>query len=176
MNQSGQAKTLFVPGWIDDSGLTPVQFRILAHVSRRGECCSSADTIAKICRVNRKSVFSALKDLESGGWIERESRFGSTTIIRSTTPQTLQKLGSELGQVEDNPGIQTGQGAGSELGQVGKQVVSETEQGAVAETERHPSQIEPHKGSPSKVLPFKEEEDAPSAQSIKREQRGRNAC
>lgn len=72
---------VFMPAWLDDAGLTPVQMRVYVHLARRGDTWSSAATIADICRINRKSVFSALAALEKMGLIRRESRAGETTLI-----------------------------------------------------------------------------------------------
>lgn len=74
--------TPFIPSQLDDAGLTPVQFRVLCHLWRRGETFSSAQTIASVCRIKRDTVFSTLALLEERGLIRRDARKGQTTIIQ----------------------------------------------------------------------------------------------
>lgn len=73
--------TPFIPSELDESGLTPVQFRVLCHLWRRGETYSSAKTIAKICKIKRDTVFATLSSLEQLGLIHRDTRKGQTSII-----------------------------------------------------------------------------------------------
>jgi DNA-binding MarR family transcriptional regulator len=69
----------FVPKWLDDSDLTPVQFRVLTHLWRRadssGSCWPSGPSIASACRINRDSVWPAIAILEARGFLDREKAF-----------------------------------------------------------------------------------------------------
>ena len=76
----------FIPAWLDDLGLTPQQFRLLAHVWRRGRCHASAGSMAAACRLKRDTVFSGLAELERRGLIRRTPRQGQTTIIEPVPP------------------------------------------------------------------------------------------
>ena len=90
---SESAKALqiaFIHSRLDEAGLTPVQFRVYCHISRRGECFASAETIAQNCRVNRDSVWPAVTALEGRGMIEVVHRVGRTTVYR-TTPMSAWK-------------------------------------------------------------------------------------
>jgi hypothetical protein len=73
----------FVPSWLDECGLTPVQFRVLSHLWRRadrlnGRCYPGAKSIAKICRINRDTVWASLNHLETLGLLRREENAGSS--------------------------------------------------------------------------------------------------
>ena len=72
----------FIPAWLDELPLNPREFRVLAHLWRRGETFSTADTIARLCRMKRATVFAALKVLEAATLIRREARAGRTTLVR----------------------------------------------------------------------------------------------
>lgn len=69
----------FIPSWLDDSELTPVQFRVLTHLWRRadrsGACWPSGPSIASACKINRDSVWPAIAILEARGFLEREKAF-----------------------------------------------------------------------------------------------------
>lgn len=68
----------FIPAWFDDAGLTPTQFRVLAHLHRRagkkGRCWPGASSIAKACRISEDSLWPAVKCLEDRGYLRREKR------------------------------------------------------------------------------------------------------
>jgi DNA-binding Lrp family transcriptional regulator len=68
----------FIPAWLDDAGLTPIQFRVLAHLHRRagkrGRCWPGSTSIAKACRISEDSLWPAVKSLEERGFLRREKR------------------------------------------------------------------------------------------------------
>jgi hypothetical protein len=78
---STEKKNAFVPAWLDDLGLTPLQFRLYCHISRRGQCWEAAGNIAKACCVNRNSVWPALNFLVGAGLVQQERREGQTSIL-----------------------------------------------------------------------------------------------
>ena len=88
---SGRKSPPFVvPGWIDDYGLKPSEFRVLAHVARRcgdkdkgGSCYESLPKMAKICGLRRATIQAALKYLECVGFITKQERSGQSTIYRN---------------------------------------------------------------------------------------------
>jgi DNA-binding MarR family transcriptional regulator len=66
----------FVPGWLDDAGLSQAEFRLYCHLCRRadnrtGIAWPDADSIAKVCQMARNTVWSSLRRLEERGLIER---------------------------------------------------------------------------------------------------------
>lgn len=122
----------FIPSQLDESSLTPVQFRVLCHLWRRGETYSNAATIAKTCHIKRNTVFKTIKELEEAGLIARESRKGLTTLIQ---PVPFKNTG-----VNDN------------LSPLGIQEVSRL-------GIRHPSPLGIHKGSPTKAIPLRQSQD-----------------
>lgn len=69
---------LFVPAWADEAGLTPIQFRVLAHLWRRAgkkrRCWPAAPSIRKTCRISNDAFWAAIKVLEARGFLRREKR------------------------------------------------------------------------------------------------------
>ncbi|WP_367871658.1 helix-turn-helix domain-containing protein [Luteolibacter sp. Populi] len=120
-----EARAPFIPAWLDELPLNAREFRVLVHLWRRGETFSSTETIARICRMKRDTVFAALRGLEAAGLIRRESRPGYTTLIRTLTPETVRPPSPVPVRP---PSPRTGQDPSPETG---------------------------HKGSPSKVPPLR---------------------
>lgn len=74
---------LFVHSKVDEAGLTASQFRVLAHLRRRGDnltgrCDPSIPEIARVCRMAEKTVKGALKELEGNDVVRAEKRSGRT--------------------------------------------------------------------------------------------------
>ena len=111
-----EARAPFIPAWLDELPLNARQFRVLMHLWRRGETFSSTETIARICRMKRDTVFSALRELEAAGLIRREARPGFTTLIRTLTPGTVREPSPVPGQ---DPSPATGQDPSPETGHKG---------------------------------------------------------
>jgi Helix-turn-helix domain len=65
---------------VDEAGLKPAAWRVLGHLNRRangeGVAWPGIDSMAKICRLNKKTVIKAIKQLESRGFIRVERRSG----------------------------------------------------------------------------------------------------
>ena len=75
---------MMIMSQVDEAGLSPVEFRVLAHICRRsgdGECWAAVKTIAATCRINVKSARKALAQLERSGWIECRKRTGQTSVL-----------------------------------------------------------------------------------------------
>ena len=66
----------FIHASLDDAGLSPVEFRVFAHVLRRagrdGLCFAGAASMAKSCRVNVKTLRKTLRALAGYGMVSRE--------------------------------------------------------------------------------------------------------
>jgi len=80
---------IFIHSSLDDAGLTPQEFRLFAHLSRRagsGEAWASAASMATACRMHQDTVWAALNELERRRMVVREARPGKTTLIRLTKP------------------------------------------------------------------------------------------
>lgn len=127
---------IFIHSSLDDAGLTPQEFRLFAHLSRRagsGEAWAGAASMATACRMHPDTVWSALKELERRKMVLRENRPGRTTLIRLTKPSdwNLQPTG-----LEGRP-LKPGDGNGG---------VTPTPQNRVA-----PTGLEGHEGNPLNV-------------------------
>lgn len=81
---------LIIPAWIDDAGLTPIQFRVMAHIARRcgkgGTCYASIDSMRRVCRVKADTLRTALHELLRQGWITRTERAGRAAEYRIANP------------------------------------------------------------------------------------------
>lgn len=80
---------IFIHSTLDDFGLTPYEFRVFAHISRRassGSSWASYATMAAICCMCEDKVKQCLKTLEEYGLITRESRPGKSTLFRIAPP------------------------------------------------------------------------------------------
>ncbi len=74
---------------VDDAGLTPTEFRVLAHICRRageGECWAGGQSIAASCRINLKTARRVVTDLSKKGWVSVQKRAGQTSVLKPTFP------------------------------------------------------------------------------------------
>ncbi|MDB9518251.1 helix-turn-helix domain-containing protein [Roseofilum reptotaenium CS-1145] len=82
MNTKTQSSNsiMFVHADLDLYGLKPYEFRIYAHIARRGTCYSTVKKIAEICKMSVRKTQYALRYLEKQGMIEQstENRKGKT--------------------------------------------------------------------------------------------------
>lgn len=76
----------FIHADLDEAGLTPNQFRVFCHISRRGVCTSSVESIASVCRMHADTVWACLRVLEDHGMIVRTARMGKPTEIQTSPP------------------------------------------------------------------------------------------
>lgn len=72
---------IFVHADLDLLGLNPYQFRIYAHIARRGQCFSSIKRIAAICRMSNRKVQQVLKQLVEMNLVLKTKRRGGRTSI-----------------------------------------------------------------------------------------------
>jgi hypothetical protein len=134
----------FISSWLDDASLSPTAFRVLCHLWRRrhartGQCNPSADSIAKTCRIKRKSVWTALREAEAKGFLTRNKLgFRASNSYTLLVPPTGAQCGpvgasqpvpqTDLQPVpygplqgspsEGSPIIATGSAAGEEIGEL----------------------------------------------------------
>jgi hypothetical protein len=75
---------IWVSAGLDDAGLTPVEFRILAHIARRSSsesgCWASAKSMAQVCGIGERNARTALGNLVRKGFLTRTERTGTTPI------------------------------------------------------------------------------------------------
>ncbi len=83
---------IFIHADLDLYGLNPYQFRLYAHIARRGECYSSLQTIARICKMSVRKAQYGLKELESLGMIKKEIRKGKTDIYELTSREEWKEI------------------------------------------------------------------------------------
>jgi len=138
---------IFIHSSLDDAGLTPQEFRLFAHLSRRageGVAFAAAASMAKACRMHPDTVWAALSELERRNMVVRETRPGKTTQIRLTKPSdwNLQPTG-----LEGHP-LKPGDGNGG---------VTPTPPNRVA-----PTGLEGHEGNPIRVSKESNPSSAPS--------------
>jgi hypothetical protein len=81
---SHETGSSFIHSSLDDAGLSPAEFRIYCHISRRGECFSKLESIASTCRISLPTTRKALKLLTALGMLESQRRDGTTTKFRTT--------------------------------------------------------------------------------------------
>lgn len=85
----------YIPIWLDDAGLSKAAFRVLCHLWRSrnlktGQCNPSAPRIARVCQVDQdKTLWKALRELESAGLIIREKRFRNSNHYRLLIPKRV---------------------------------------------------------------------------------------
>jgi DNA-binding MarR family transcriptional regulator len=88
---------LFVHSAIDEFGFTPRQFRLLAHIARRGggfskhrgsdhECCAGLRSMARVCRMGRKKVHKTLAELVELNVLERSRRSRADSHLHRIRP------------------------------------------------------------------------------------------
>jgi hypothetical protein len=78
---------IFVHSELDDLGLSAAEFRVYAHLVRRsgkGDAFPGLDSVAKVCRMNRKSVRSAIKNLVAYNLIQKTDRPGHSPLYKLT--------------------------------------------------------------------------------------------
>lgn len=66
------AKWLHVSDEVDEAGLSPEAFRILAHLSRceKEKAEYTMESISCVCRISLVSVALAIRELETAGFLK----------------------------------------------------------------------------------------------------------
>lgn len=140
----------FIPSALDDYGLTAPQFRVWCRISRRGICSESVPNMAKACRLNDDTVWSALSFLCAAGLVKRTARHGNTSLLETTRP----------------PQWQPPTGIKGAPAKTGRPFVS----GGTHRNQRgaHPPESRGHKGTPIEGTPLKEGSaaDAPKLKQV----------
>ena len=87
--ESDRKLPIFVHSRLDDYGLSPSEFRLYGHISRRagnGICRESVPNMAHHCGLGTGTVKRSLRTLIDSGLITRESHTGQTSHYRLTHP------------------------------------------------------------------------------------------
>lgn len=90
---SDHRNLLFVHSTVDDAGLSVSAFRVLCHLERRTggsdrrDIWPAAASMAKVCRMNKDTVWRALDELIERGMVRREHRDGRASRHRVTPPE-----------------------------------------------------------------------------------------
>lgn len=90
-------KKIFVHSDIDDAGLSPHQFRVYAHLARRSNdraAWPAISSIARVCRMDQKSVRAAIKALVERGFLSVTERPGKTSLYRLSASLVLNEDGA----------------------------------------------------------------------------------
>lgn len=101
-------RIIFVHADLDLYGLSPYEFRIYAHIARRGQCYSSLKTMAHICKMSVRKAQYALKTLESLGLIQKIIRKGRTDVYQLNprnewkNPEHSSELDNERDKVNES--------------------------------------------------------------------------
>ena len=72
-------------------GLNPYEFRLYAHIARRGKCYSNLETIQAICKMSVRKAQYSLKALCELGLIAKEQRKGKTDVYVLLTRDSWKK-------------------------------------------------------------------------------------
>jgi DNA-binding MarR family transcriptional regulator len=89
VTDTSEMNVIFVHSALDDAGLLAPDFRIYCHLSRRAGASGafpSVASIAKVCRLERKTVFASLARLEERGMVTRIIRPGTSNVYVLTKP------------------------------------------------------------------------------------------
>jgi hypothetical protein len=127
----------FIPGRLDDAALTLAQFRVLCHIARRGRCYESGPNMARACRVNRVTLWTALRFLIRWKMITKTGRPGMTSVFNITPITTWMEPGRKQGLAEKRA----------------YPLKPSRRQPKAGPT--HPYQKRDHEGNPSEVTPSK---------------------
>ena len=93
-----ERQLLFVHSVVDELRLSPVQFRVYAHMSRRGKLTASPKTTAELCCIDEDTFWRAAADLERFGMVRRHRRPGSTSVFEVTAENEW-----NLGAIQNRP-------------------------------------------------------------------------
>ena len=141
--QTLEQSVIFIHSCLDDYGLSPSEFRVYAHVARRGGATgaawSSVPNIARLCRLHPQTVRKALRTLTAQRLLSAEFRAGESTCYRLTSSSTWLPPKTAV----DNP-AETGAPPSDSTATPAKRI------------HRYPSEMSIDKGNPIEGDPKKE--------------------
>jgi hypothetical protein len=74
--------TPFIPSRLDDYGLSLAEFRLVCHVARRGICHEAIPNMARVCRMDVKTMKRCIKATVRLNILHRQFRKGETLILK----------------------------------------------------------------------------------------------
>jgi hypothetical protein len=86
---------------IDDMGLTPSEFRVYGHLVRRagsGYAYASVNSMAKVCKLKRDTVYKCIAELENRGLIRTQKRHGKPSHYHISRINQIPTSASNLSQ------------------------------------------------------------------------------
>lgn len=86
-NSSPSNGIIFIHSKLDEYGLDPYEFRLYAHIARRGDCFAALKKTAKICGMSVRKIQYVLNVLCKANLIERRERRGRTNVYKLTSPE-----------------------------------------------------------------------------------------
>lgn len=90
MTETNKSKNLlFIHSILDDAGLSPNEFRLICHFSRRGVCYSTLAKMSEITDMSVRTLQKTLKFLVEEGLVIKETIPGRPDIYRLPEPDTL---------------------------------------------------------------------------------------
>ena len=99
-----KSSRMFIHSSLDDAGLRPNEFRVLAHLSRRsgkdGRCDPGIRSIAAVCRMGKGTAERALDELEKKGFIAREKRTKAVANYSLTLAIGISQTVPPQGQIQ----------------------------------------------------------------------------
>ena len=95
----------FIPAWLDDLGLSAVDFRVFCHLCRRAgkdrKCHPAMPSILTQCRISENTGWKSIERLEGLGLIVREKHFrNSNSYIVATSRPDLVTANEGVIQIE----------------------------------------------------------------------------
>src|SRR5262245_37191639 len=111
---------IFVYSLLDDYGLSPAQFRVLAHIARRGEAFGSISNMSRVCRLHPHTVRCALRFLVTHRLLFRMKRPGKTWLYRLAPANQWQpptRIDSNPSKTHTPPSVSQGGGPKTIQGQ-----------------------------------------------------------
>jgi hypothetical protein len=97
---------LEVSAYLNLYGLTPYQFRLFAHISRRSQkdaCSSSLEKMAVVCGMGARTAQDALSQLVKNNMVQKKARYNETNLMRVVHDVTEWVVPSESWKDKDLP-------------------------------------------------------------------------
>ena len=88
-HDQSEINAIFIHSAIDDAGLSVHEFRLVCHLARRagnGEAFPSAESMARVCKMKRDTVFKVLKSLKGRNIVTVKQRDGDSNLYRINKP------------------------------------------------------------------------------------------
>lgn len=110
LQDRAEMNVVFVHSLLDDADLTPQQFRVYCHIARRSmtRAFPGIPSVARICRMDDKTVRNALQELCTRGMLEIQERPGKTSLYMLTAPSKWVMPGDQADPSQTTPLVPNG--------------------------------------------------------------------